>query len=223
MPWLYLLFNLVIFISPLVAGRFYRFTVYPKLRPLLISITFPALFFLLYDYLATGRFWMFNSRYIFGIYLTKLPLEEVLFFFTVPFSVLFLWLNFSRLTKKSQLVSPAYFFTILGFTCVFLLYAFTKGLPYTASVLVIFVLSLVVCRFFTPLFTRSAFLWFVLVVIGLTTIFNYILTALPVVIYNPSYLSGAKIITIPLEDYIFGLSLVVFNLSLYTKLSDQSA
>jgi len=40
----------------------------------------------------------------------------------------------------------------------------------------------------------------------------------PVVSYNPSYILGIRIKTIPVEDFIYGFELFVLNLALYLRL-----
>jgi lycopene cyclase domain-containing protein len=51
-----------------------------------------AIPFLVWDVIATQRgHWRFNEEYIVGWKILNLPLEEVLFFFVVPFSCSFLW------------------------------------------------------------------------------------------------------------------------------------
>jgi lycopene cyclase domain-containing protein len=63
-----------------------------KFKVLFFSILISSLPFLIWDVYATYQgHWQFNPKFNLGIYLLNLPLEEVLFFFTVPFSCLFLW------------------------------------------------------------------------------------------------------------------------------------
>lgn len=65
----------------------------PHLRLALGTITISAVPFIIWDYLATLRgHWEFNPKFNLGIYIANLPLEEILFFFAVPFACLFLWL-----------------------------------------------------------------------------------------------------------------------------------
>ena len=67
--------------------RFYR---YP--RRLLLAIGAPLPLFLAWDGFATARgHWDFNPKYITGIMIGNLPLEEVLFFVVIPFCALFTW------------------------------------------------------------------------------------------------------------------------------------
>ena len=55
----------------------------------------------------------------------------------------------------------------------------------------------------------------------LTTVFNLYLTARPIVIYNEALKTNLNLWTIPLEDYILGLSLISLNCILFTKLNNR--
>ncbi len=63
-----------------------------RLKFSLISIFLSSIYFLVWDVFATfyGH-WSFNPDYILGFYIFNLPMEEVLFFFIIPFCCLFVW------------------------------------------------------------------------------------------------------------------------------------
>ncbi len=44
---------------------------------------------------------------------------------------------------------------------------------------------------------------------------NGVLTAVPVVTYNPSDMLGIRIFTIPIEDFVYGFSLITLTISIY--------
>jgi lycopene cyclase domain-containing protein len=48
-------------------------------------------------------------------------------------------------------------------------------------------------------------------------IFNGLLTAIPVVIYNRSENLGVRLFTIPLEDVFYGMLLILINTLIYQK------
>jgi hypothetical protein len=43
----------------------------------------------------------------------------------------------------------------------------------------------------------------------------------PVVKYNPAHILGIRIMTIPVEDFIYGFELFLLNLSLYLRFNKQ--
>ncbi len=71
---------------------------YPKkplnenFKNIFIATFIAAVPFLIWDVFATWRgHWSFNENYITGIKILNLPIEEVLFFFAVPFACSFVW------------------------------------------------------------------------------------------------------------------------------------
>ena len=60
---------------------------YTHWRTIFPAILLVGLFFLVWDnYFTEHDVWGFNPKYVQGIYLFRLPLEEVLFFLVVPYS-----------------------------------------------------------------------------------------------------------------------------------------
>ena len=65
---------------------------YTRFRPLFIAILPVSTFFLLWDaYFTDNHIWGFTDEHIAKIYLYNLPVEEVLFFFLVPYSCVFIY------------------------------------------------------------------------------------------------------------------------------------
>jgi lycopene cyclase domain-containing protein len=63
-----------------------------NLIPLFKAITISAIPWIIWDFWATWRgHWSFNPDYILGIKLINLPVEEVAFFFVIPFCSVFVW------------------------------------------------------------------------------------------------------------------------------------
>ena len=59
---------------------------------LISAIAFPFVIFVVWDIVATSRgHWSFNEKYISGLKIINLPVEEILFFLIVPFCALFTW------------------------------------------------------------------------------------------------------------------------------------
>jgi len=54
----------------------------------------------------------------------------------------------------------------------------------------------------------STFLFFV---------FNYLLTSIPIVIYNPYAITNIRILTIPIEDFFYNFSMLFLYLFFYLK------
>lgn len=52
---------------------------------------------------------------------------------------------------------------------------------------------------------------------------NGILTALPVVTYNPSEMLNIRFFTIPVEDFVYGFALVTSTISIYEFINRKEA
>jgi lycopene cyclase domain-containing protein len=55
------------------------------------------------------------------------------------------------------------------------------------------------------------------------TIVNYILTSLPVVVYNPAAIWEVRFLTIPLEDFFYSFSLISFYIFSYTLTAEKKS
>jgi len=76
---------------PLISGFFPLQQVRLDIKRLIAGLLVVMGVFIPFDMLVTGSFWHFNPEYILGIYLFNLPVEEILFFIVVSYSVTFLW------------------------------------------------------------------------------------------------------------------------------------
>ena len=94
---------------------------------------------------------------------------------------------------------------------------------YSSSVLSILIIVISIGFIFkTGVFSKLSFLIYIFAINMLTFIFNLYLTARPIVIYNPSFKTGLQIITIPFEDFIFGIALITMVIILYEKMMNNS-
>lgn len=88
----------------------FLFSFYPKAnfskewKYLFPSLIITAVIFIVWDEVFTQMgIWGFNSRYLTGIYLGSLPLEEVLFFIFIPYSCIFIYFSSQHLSKRDYL------------------------------------------------------------------------------------------------------------------------
>lgn len=70
-------------------------------------------------------------------------------------------------------------------------------------------------RLNTGLFKKKLFYQFHGLILLVETLVNGYLTWRPIVLYGESFYLGIRIFTIPIEDYVFGFSLLTLNLILY--------
>lgn len=211
----YLLINLGSILIPFLASFEPRLRFYRQWKALFPALLITGAFFICWDHLlASWGVWRFNPKYILGIYWWGLPMEEWLFFFTIPYSCLFIYasLNFlipkTRFSRHARNISGVWVVILLivaalghdrlytgiklTLTAVLLAYAWYLNYPWMGSFIRCYLVSLI------P---------FLLV--------NGILTALPVVTYNDAENLGIRLYTIPVEDTQYTLLLLLMNVILF--------
>jgi lycopene cyclase domain-containing protein len=67
----------------------------------------------------------------------------------------------------------------------------------------------------TNLLRRKAFWTAYAIVFGFQLLVNGVLTGVPVVRYNPADITGVRFVYAPIEDLLFGFSMVLFTLTLW--------
>ncbi|MCW5906587.1 MAG: lycopene cyclase domain-containing protein [Chitinophagales bacterium] len=216
MRFTYLLLNAFTISIPLFRSFEPRINFFSKWKYFVPANIITSIFFLVWDYFKTAYgVWQFNDQYIIGIKFFGLPIEEFLFFITVPYACTFIYETILLFVKRRLLADSVKgtftIISIIGFILSFFL--FEKA--YTFSVLFIggamfLVASLLLSaeRFEKFLITYSISIIPMLFVNGL-------LTGLPVVIYNNAENIGFRIGTIPVEDFLYGAMLLLMNIGLY--------
>ena len=182
------------------------------------AILTTLLIFVIWDHFFTiWGIWGFNPKYITGFNLWDLPIEEILFFVTVPFACLFVYEVFNFLIKKDILkyVARPLGVAVIGL-CVWLVFEYPERL-YT-SVSALFAITLLVWHhvFFPKPWLGRFWVAYVVCIIPFFIV-NGILTSLPVVTYNNEFNLGIRLYTIPVEDLIYQLDLLLLNVTLYEK------
>jgi lycopene cyclase domain-containing protein len=153
-----------------------------------------------------------------GIYLFNLPLEEIMFFFAIPYASIFLYevLIFKVFTlpigKKFDHISLVLALIFIIIACL----NWTKAYTFSAFLLCgLFIAFL----FFRKSNTLIRFYLFYLVLIFPFVIVNGLLTGSflnrVVVVYNNVENLGLRFMTIPIEDFVFGILLMLININLY--------
>lgn len=213
----YLYLNLVIIVFPLLFSFERRLRFYLKVRPLLIAMFLVGCFFVGWDALATYRgHWAFNPSYVSDIGLLGLPLEELLFFVTVPYSCLFVYESIRYFLGDARLFAPSKrLFAGAGVVLAALSFGFLDREYTFLAILSIGVTLLVVSAARIEILSSRAYWTYIAATLGLFLIFNFILTSLPVVEYSPSAISNVRVITIPLEDFLFNFSMLTAYLTAY--------
>ncbi|MDQ2657807.1 MAG: lycopene cyclase domain-containing protein [Bacteroidota bacterium] len=221
--YLYLWLNILSVVIP------FLFSFYPKAnfsnqwRFVFPAMVITAVFFILWDEWFTGMaVWGFNPKYLSGVYIFNLPLEEVLFFFCIPYACVFTHFALSRLVRKNYFGSHERHITVA-----LVLLTFATGLSnlhrsYTGLVCVSTGVFLFSTLFWTKPSYMGRFYFSFLVLLIPFAIANGILTGSfideAVVWYDNTENLGIRLGTIPVEDAVYALLLILMNISIATWL-----
>jgi lycopene cyclase domain-containing protein len=73
----------------------------------------------------------------------------------------------------------------------------------------------------TRLLKRPRFYGFLSIILFFKLGVNGFLTAAPVVMYNPDFFIGARVGSIPVEDFLFGFSMVLLVVMVWEKMKTE--
>ena len=189
---------------------------------------FPAIFivgafFIFWDVIFTAKeVWGFNDRYISGLKLFHLPIEEWLFFLTVPFACVFIYECLIGYFPKDILLRFSKWITIFLILFCLSIALFNWMKLYTFSAASLTAALLIYHLFFIKKTYLSRFYLAFLVSLIPFTLMNGVLTGgftlEPVVVYNPEEFLGIRCFSIPFDDFIYCLLYLLSITTVYETL-----
>jgi lycopene cyclase domain-containing protein len=219
----YLIFNIVVILGPLIFGSLKQFYFWDQWKSVFLSVFTVAVPFLIWDALVTGKHWMFNPEYTLAFRIAKLPIGEWLFFITVPIACIFTWEMIIRRNDDTKikfgkvLQYAAFIMPIIG------IWLFSIGKQYTGLVFIFLSIAIFLDYYLkTELIAQKRFYLYLFFIIFFTLIFNGYLTGRPVVLYGESFQLGFRVISIPIEDFGYGIALLFMCTSIYERLKANS-
>lgn len=210
---------LLSFLGPFCLSFDKKVAFFKQWKHLLLPLLFVATPFLIWDQFFTEmKIWGFTKRYIFEVYLGKLPLEECLFFLVVPFNCIFIYevlANYFKIeTKRGLNMGFLAGFSLVGL----LLIAGNLGAWYTITAVSFALVLTSVLWFWRPEWLTHFILTYLVCLLPFLLVNGALTGAFtpePVVWYQPSGFSGIRIITIPIEDLFYNFDLLLGTLIFY--------
>lgn len=216
MKFTYLLINFFTILIPFIYSFDKRIRFYKKWKAFAVANLLTSIFFLVWDYFKTKNgVWGFNDEFIIGVKFFGLPLEEYLFFLTVPYACVFIYESVSLLIKN-VLIADGWqlIFYSISFISFFTSFLFLDKI-YTCSVLFFLglILPIAVHELSKEKFDKLLITFF----ISLIPMFlvNGLLTGLPVVVYNNTENLSIRVGTIPVEDFVYNAILLSMTITLF--------
>jgi len=224
MKYEYLLFNLIVFIFPFLRSfenRVHYVRQWKYAFPAIVIVLVP---FVAWDAAVAHRHWWFNPAFTVDVHLFGLPIGEWLFFITVPFACLFIWEILVTLVRPRQHLKLNFFRFGLVLLAPLGVWLFFSGKEYTGLVMISLTTGVIVDILFqTGIFLDRRFYIFLVILIGVIFIFNGYLTARPVVLYDPIFQLDFRVMTIPIEDFFYGISHLFLVIIVYEALKRRAA
>jgi lycopene cyclase domain-containing protein len=218
---LYTLLNLLILAGPFFLSFDKKVAFYKRWPALFGSTVIVGTLFIVWDVIVTDiGHWSFSEQFAGTFRIFLLPPGEWLFFIVVPYACIFIYECVRAYTKERTWnvplwiyavlflggLSPLIFFPDRGYTVI-------NGIVFSNAVLL-------VVFFVRKKFNSSWTLISLLISYMPFIIFNGIFTGLPIVSYNPDAIIGLRITTIPVEDFIYSLTLLTMGYTVYFLLRD---
>lgn len=219
MNYLYLIINFGSVIIPLIFSFHPKLSFYKKWAQAWPAILIVALAFIAWDIEFTKRgIWGFNEKYLSGIYIANLPLEEVLFFICIPYACLFTYHCLKLLIKNNYIEN---YINTITITLILLLAIFAFVYCDKAYTSLTFFLLCLLLLFLFIKKNKWLGLFYISYLVLLIPFFvvNGILTGTmlsePIVWYNNHENMNIRILTIPLEDFFYGKLMILSNVFLF--------
>jgi lycopene cyclase domain-containing protein len=208
---------------PLLLSFDKRLQFYKQWKYVFSSILLVALVYIIFDVNFTNRgIWGFNPEYLSGIYLFSLPLEEILFFVVIPYASIFLHESIREYFPKLEIPKSINMaLTIALIVLCVLIAVFNIDKSYTFYISLKLAVALLLALLLSSRIPPSFFITFIVILIPFLIV-NGILTGSyingEVVWYNNSENLGLRVFTIPVEDFAYAFSMILYNFLLIEQL-----
>ncbi len=218
--YLYLFIDLSCLLIPLLASFYSKAPFYKSWKDISVAILVPAIIFIVWDEAFTqAGIWGFNPRYISGIDIGSLPIEEILFFICIPYACLFTYFVVQYSVTNDyfflnhELLSFAITIILLIAGIFFIDKAYTAATFIGLSFYIAFLTLKVRARYLGYFYTAFGFILIPFFIV------NGILTGMfideAVVWYNDEANLRLRLGTIPVEDLFYAMFLMLMNVSLF--------
>lgn len=219
MESLYLIILLLSFSIPFVYSFEKKMHFIQHWKVVFFSISIVAVVYIIWDVIFTKiGVWGFNPTYYLGITFFKLPLEEILFFFLIPYASIFIHyalLYFFPNLSLSDKFTRFFSWMLIVFLIVFV--ALNMGKLYTQTSGISLILALLLGMLDKHKTLHRFYIAYLVILIPFVIV-NGILTGSfidePIVWYNNAENLGIRFFTIPIEDFGYAFSMLFFSVLL---------
>ncbi len=226
--FLYLFINLFTILFPFLLSFDRRVHFYKKWKYLLPATLVTALVFIPWDiYFTQIGVWGFNPDYYYApLKIMDLPLGEWLFFITIPYGCVFIYECLNYYVKKDILKYISPLITYLLILTLLTVSIIQWGKMYTVTTFLLTAAFLMYYIFTEQQAKLSRFYMAFIISMIPFLLVNGILTGgatdAPVVVYNNAENLGIRLGTIPLDDVVYCLLLLLMNVTFFEYFKNRS-
>ncbi|WP_295767917.1 lycopene cyclase domain-containing protein [uncultured Mucilaginibacter sp.] len=223
MTYAYLLINFLTIIFPILLSFDKRVAFHKSWKYIWPAMGITGLVFLFWDVLFTLKgVWSFNSNYIIGIRFWGLPLEEILFFLTVPFSCIFIYACLNHYVKWSLPQTAGKAISVLIIILSIVMLVIYHDRLYTTITFGLLLALVAAIQFgYKPVWLPRFYMAYIVSLLPFYIV-NGILTSVPIVLYNNAENIGKRVGTIPFEDHFYSLALLLMNVAFFEYFKNKS-
>lgn len=208
MRWFYVAYNTVMCIAP-VSGTYiwFRRFQFPWRRFVFVWVAISA-FWIVFDTVSVARgWWSYNPACILGLTLFGLPLDEITLFIAVPLvsSILLCLLGMFVRGRVHVRTAKRILLVCAGVLLFCIAAQFHKERTIISALAALLTIA---CLYRSRFITYRLFWCWNAVIIGYYLVFNVTLTTLPVVTYNDAFMTGLRIGTVPIENFLYNVSML---------------
>jgi lycopene cyclase domain-containing protein len=204
---------------PLSQSFEHRLKYATKWKALFPGLLITAAFFLIWDEIFTQRgVWGFNPDYLVGWYIGHMPIEEWMFFIMVPFASVFIYECVLYFLKRGLLGKAPRFISALLAIAFLLLSVVFYAKDYTFWSFLFTGILLAIHTYWNRVYMADFYIAYLIHLIPFFIV-NGVLTGswldAPIVWYNDEENLSLRFFTIPIEDAVYGMLLLLMNISFY--------
>lgn len=187
------------------------------------SIIITGAVFIPWDIIFTSMgIWGFNPMHLSGVNVINLPIEEWMFFITIPYAAIFSYEVYIAYFKTDYFARFSRVISTVLIIILILLAVIYNDRLYTLITFTFTAIYILVLQFIFKVHYLGRFYFTYMIVLIPFLLVNGILTGsfIPeeVVWYNNAENMGIRLFTIPVEDSVYGLLLILMNISIYERL-----
>ncbi|SDE42998.1 lycopene cyclase domain-containing protein [Mucilaginibacter pineti] len=216
MRYTYLLINILTVFFPVALSFDKKVAFYKSWKFIWPGMALTGLFFLFWDIIFTMKgVWSFNPKYIIGLTFFRLPVEEMLFFLTVPFACIFIYacLNYYIKWQFDNRLTRIISNLLILLSVLVLIFHYNR--IYTAITFGLMLAVVALLQYgFNVRWLNRYYMAYIVALIPFYMV-NGILTSVPVVLYNNYQNMGMRIGTIPVEDHFYLMVLLLMNIGFF--------